>query len=164
MSKRIQKILAAQAAEEEDKDKPEEAAPVEETPAAEDEAAPVEEAPPEAPAEEPAPVEDTPEEEKKDEEEEAECGDEKQAAAFADRLAALEARFAAIEEENARMKAALSDPAFAAAAAKATTVPAGADAAQTLSRDAANAEYAKLKTPREKAAFRAAHRAELGLR
>ena len=62
------------------------------------------------------------------------------------------------------MKAALSDPAFAAAAAKTTTVPAGADAAPTLSRDAANAEYAKLKTPREKAAFRAAHRAELGLR
>lgn len=160
MSQRIQKILAAQAAE--DEDKPEEAAPVEETPAAEEEAAPVEETPTEAPAEEPAPVEETPEEDK--DEEEAECGDEKQAAAFADRLAALEARFSAIEEENARMKSALSDPAFAAAAAKTTTVPAGADAAPTLSRDAANAEYAKLKTPRDKAAFRAAHRAELGLR
>lgn len=156
MSKRIQKILAAQAAE--DEDKTEEAAPVEETPAAEEEAAPVEETPTETPAEEPAPAEETPEEE------EAECGDEKQAADFADRLAALEARFSAIEEENARMKAALSDPAFAAAAAKTTAVPAGADAAPTLSRDAANAEYAKLQTPREKAAFRAAHRAELGLR
>ena len=165
MSKRLEKLLAAKPECEDEEKKP---AP-EETPAAEDE--------PEAPAEE-APAEETPAETPADPEpgtgnqepgtgnQDDEDNDEDDApqAAILRRLDALEARATSYERENARLRAALADPSFAAAAAKATRVPASADAAPTLTRDAANAEYAKLKTSREKAAFRAAHRDELGLR
>lgn len=70
--------------------------------------------------------------------------------------------------ENARLKAALADPAYARASMRPTDVPASGDAA-ALKKDAATnrreleAEYAKIKDPAKKAAFRKEHKAELGL-
>lgn len=70
--------------------------------------------------------------------------------------------------ENARLKAALADPAYARAAMRPTDVPAQGDAAApkkdaATRREELEAEYAKIKDPAAKAAFRKAHKAELGL-
>jgi hypothetical protein len=156
MSK-IRELLAA---------KPEET-PAEETPAETPEA-PAKEAPAEeTPAKTPDPAPETPAPETPETPADPDDGDEEDdapQAAILRRLDALEARATSYERENARLRAALADPSFAAAAAKTTRVPASADAAPTLTREAADRAYAKLKTPRERAEYRKAHRDELGLR
>ena len=161
MSKSVKRLLAEAPADDEEKKTGEET-PAEETPAAEDpedgETPPAEE----TPAEE-APADDNPDDDPDDEE--AECGDDRKAlAALAARCEALERRLDAMEAANGKMRAMLADPSFAAAAAKTTRIPAAGDASPTLSRAAANAAYAKLKTARERADYRKAHAAELGLR
>jgi len=70
--------------------------------------------------------------------------------------------------ENARLKAALADPAYARAAMRPTDVPAQGDAAAPKKNAAARrreleAEYDKIESPRERNAFRKAHAKELGL-
>jgi len=148
-----------------DEDKPAEPPPAPEAPAADDppaeggDDAGEDEEPP-APAD-PAPGESAPADEKKDDDEEENSA---KAAAFVRDYAALREEVERLRAENARMKGALADPSFAAAAAIATRVPAGAEAARNLTREEANAAYAKLKDSRARAAFREAHKSELGLR
>jgi hypothetical protein len=80
------------------------------------------------------------------------------------RIVALENGLKAAQAENGRLKGALRDPAFAAAALRAEEVPAGGDAsATTMTTAQANAAYAKLTDPRAQAEFRREHAEELGL-
>ena len=177
MSKRLEKLLAAKPECEEDENKP---APEEAPAAAEDEpekpADPAPETPakpaPETPAdpapEAPADGDDPDDPDDDDEDKPATRG---ALAMLERRLDALVADNSRLRAENAklgedvgRLRAMLRDPSYAAAAASATPVPAASDAAPTLTREAADAAYAKLRTARERAAYRKAHRAELGLR
>ena len=80
------------------------------------------------------------------------------------RVSLLEKAFAAERAESDRLRAALADPSFRAAAMRPQDVPAGGEAGGArLSRKAAEAAYSKITDARERAKFREAHRAELGL-
>ena len=186
MSKRIDKLLAA-AAETDDEEKKGEPGETPETPAEPAPKTPAEPAPetpaepaPETPAEPapetPEPAPETPAEPENDDDEDA---DDECKPASRKALALLERRLDALVADNSRLKAEneklaedvgrlramLRDPSFAAAAMRGEAVPGGGDAAPaTLSRAQADAAYAKITDPRERAKFREAHRAELGLR
>lgn len=171
MSKKLEQLkarLAAQKAEDEEKDEPtDEGQPAgEEKPA--DEGQPAEGAPSEEerPAEETPPDEGKPGEETSPDEDDDDKDGAKALAYVVNQLAAARAERDSLKAEVARLKGALADPAFANAALRAQEVPAspsdGADG--RMSRAQADAAYAKLATPAERAAFRRAHAAELGLR
>lgn len=81
------------------------------------------------------------------------------------RVSLLEKAFKAEKAETARLRAALADPSFAAAAMRPQKVGAAVEASATAMKKAqAEAAYAKLTDPRAKAEFRRAHAEELGLR
>ena len=158
MSKRLEKLLAAKPECEEDDNKPAPKAPADGDGKPETPAKPA----PETPA-------DGDDGDDDDEDKPASRG---ALAMLERRLDALVADNSRLRAENAklgedvgRLRAMLRDPSYAAAAASVTRVPAATDAAApTLTREAAEAAYAKLTDPRERAKFREAHRAELGLR
>ena len=157
MSKRLEKLLAAKPECEDDDNKP----------------APADPAPADPAPETPADGDDNPDDDGDDNPD-----DDEDRPATRGALAMLERRLDALVADNSRLRAEnaklgedvgrlramLRDPSYAAAAASATHVPAASDAAPTLTREAAEAAYAKLKTSRERAAYRKAHREELGLR
>lgn len=174
MSKRIDKLLAA-AAETDDEEKKGEPGETPETPETAEPETPAEPAP-ETPAE-PAPAtpaDDPDDDDPDDEDAEDECrpASRKALALLERRLDALVADNSRLKAENeklaedvGRLRAMLRDPSFAAAAMRGEAVPGGVDAAPaTLSRAQADAAYAKITDPRERAKYREAHRAELGLR
>lgn len=140
-------------------DKPEEETPVEAT----EEETPVEE--PEAPVEETvsedAPVEEPVNEDADDEKDDEEVKPGVAQRAMRKRVNAMQKKLAAMERQLASMA---KDPSFAAAAMQASDVPC-ADASESvaMSREQANAAYAKITDARERAAFRKAHAVELGL-
>lgn len=179
MSKQIERLLA-KAAEDEEKNKDPEGQPGEGEPNADGEPAdgdgepadgegePADGEPAdggEAPAEEPA--EEGDDKKKKDEEEAKAL-----AATVAEnielkaRVSLLEKAFAAEKAETARLRAALADPSFAAAAMRPQKVGAAVEAAvtQPMTREEAEKRYSALKDPKERAAFRAAHAEILGLK
>lgn len=178
MSKRIDKLLAA-AAETDDEEKKGEPGETPETPAEPAPETPAEPAPetpaepaPETPAE-PAPeAPSDPEKDDEDAEDECKPASRKALAMLERRLDALVADNSRLKAENdklaedvGRLRAMLRDPSFAAAAMRGEAVPGGVDAAPaTLSRAQADEAYAKITDPRERAKYREAHRAELGLR
>lgn len=177
MSKRLEKLLAAKPECEEDENK--KAAPEEAPAAAGDEPETPAEPAPETPAEpapetpaEPAPEAPADGDDDPDDDDEDKPATRGALAMLERRLDALVADNSRLRAENAklaedigRLRAMLRDPSYAAAAASATRVPAATDAAPAkLSRAQAEAAYAKITDPRERAKFREAHRAELGLR
>ena len=154
MSKRLEKLLAAKPECEDDDNKP----------------APADPAPADPP---PANTDgDDPDDPNDPDDDDDKPASRKALAMLERRLDALVADNSRLRAENAklgedvgRLRAMLRDPSYAAAAASATPVPAASDAAPaTLSRAQADAAYAKITDPRERAKFREAHRAELGLR
>lgn len=82
------------------------------------------------------------------------------------RVSLLEKAFAAEKAETARLRAALADPSFAAAAMRPQKVGASVEAAvtQPMTREEAEKRYSALKDPKERDAFRAAHAEILGLK
>lgn len=82
------------------------------------------------------------------------------------RVSLLEKAFAAEKAETARLRAALADPSFAAAAMRPQKVGAAVEAAVTppMTKEEAEEKYSGLKDPKERDAFRAAHADILGLK
>lgn len=77
------------------------------------------------------------------------------------RVNAMQKKLAALERQLASMA---QDPSFAAAAMQPSDIEASdSSAGATMTREQADAAYAKLTTAKEKAEFRKAHAAELGL-
>lgn len=141
--------------------------PVEEE-APETEDKPVEEGAPEAPAEETnsedvAPVEEAPADDvSEDDKEDDEVPPGVAQKALRKRINTMQRKLASMERQLTMI---LGDPSFAAASMQASDVPC-ADAAEggsKMTRDQANAAYAKLTSAKEKAEFRKAHAKELGL-
>ncbi len=136
--------------------------PEEDTAEENQEEKPADEAAPEETPAEPVVTPDVPEEET------AEDGEDEKK--DEDKLASLERRVKALEAENAKTRAMLRDPSFAMASKKGETeaVPAsfaGDRAAPgKMTRAQAEAAYSKLKSAKERADFRAAHKEELGIR
>lgn len=155
--------------EEKKENKPvEEEAPVDEPKAPETEDKPVEEGAPEAPAEETnsedvAPVEEAPADDvSEDDKEDDEVPPGVAQKALRKRINTMQRKLASMERQLTMIS---SDPSFAAASMQASDIPC-ADAAEggsKMTREQANAAYAKLTSAREKAEFRKAHAKELGL-
>lgn len=119
----------------------------------------------EAPAGEPA--EEGDDKKKKDEEEaKAIAAIVAENADLKARVSLLEKAFSAEKAETARLRAALADPSFAAAAMRPQKVGAAVEAAAkpSMTREEAEKRYSALKDPKERAAFRAAHADILGLK
>lgn len=129
-----------------------------------------EETPEDKPAEtvsEDVPAEEPTENEDADDEKDDEKDDEDvkpgvaQQKALKKRVNAMQKKLAALERQLASMA---QDPSFAAAAMQPSDIEASDSAsAATMTREQANAAYAKLTTAKEKAEFRKAHAKELGL-
>lgn len=172
MSKQIERLLAKAAEEEEEKKDPEtpetpEDKPKDGEPAADgDEPAeetPSEEAPAENPGEEAKPKKDGDED---DDEAKALAGVVAENVELKNRVSLLEKAFAAEKAETARLRAALADPSFAAAAMRPQKVGAAVEAPATgpMTKEEAEEKYSRLKSAKERAAFRAAHADILGLK
>lgn len=122
-----------------------------------DEGKPAETVSEDAPAEESTENEDA-DDEKDDDEVKPGVAQQK---ALKKRVNAMQKKLAALERQLASMA---QDPSFAAAAMQPSDIEASDSASDgTMTREQANAAYAKLTNAREKAEFRKAHAKELGL-
>lgn len=87
-----------------------------------------------------------------------------EATATAEKITTLETERAQVAEQVAKMEQALADPSFLAAGAQGAPPVAGSgEPKETMTRDQANAAYAKITDPGERDKFRSEHKTELGL-